>query len=308
MLGRTRWSASLAIAAFLFGGPWGASCANAAYEIGSHPAADELDQPLIIDNALLGRVVLVPAAAPALSAWQDEPASADRPVSSPPSETPAEEREWKSHFNLAAGGSAGNTQTLNVALIITSQRESENNATKVDGAFYYGSDRGDKSEYRFTAGVVQDWYIPDSRWFFFAQGRYDYDEFQSWWHRLGLHGGVGYKLYDREDFKLKLRAGLGANKEWGSIGDPLTPEGLLGLNIEWQITQKQKLTFDSAYYPDLETLEEFRAVSALDWTILLDEEAAMNLIVGLRHEYQSQSDPGVKPNDLRVFVGLQFDF
>jgi hypothetical protein len=39
----------------------------------------------------------------------------------------------------------------------------------------------------------------------------------------------------------------------------------------------------------------------------MDEEMNLSLTAGVRHEHQSQVDPGDDKNDLRIYAGLQID-
>jgi putative salt-induced outer membrane protein YdiY len=217
-------------------------------------------------------------------------------------------KEWKSHFELGLAGAFGNTDTQSFHVGVTSKRESEKTRTGLDARYFYGASDGDRTENRFTAGIKHDWLVPDSQWFYFAQGRYDYDEFQNWEHRLSAHGGVGYDLITEEDMTLSLRAGLGVTKEFGSEDEDFRPEALFGADFTWQISERQAFEASSTIYPDLEEMGEFRLVNTAGWSLLLDEETAMSLSAGLQHEYQSDVDGDTKENDFRLFAGLQFDF
>ena len=75
----------------------------------------------------------------------------------------------------------------------------------------------------YGAGVFSEWPLGGSPWSVFVDGRYDYDEFKSWLHRVNGHAGLGYQLINNDTFKLKLRGGAGASKEWGSDNDHIVP-------------------------------------------------------------------------------------
>ena len=263
---------------------------------------------IVIEHSALGRLEI--ALNQVLSIDGEADAAAWEPVAPAmlADEAPEDEKEWKSQFQLGLSASAGNTDAQSFHAGIRSVRESESDKTTLNAHYYYGASDGDRDTNKLTAGVLQDWLVPDSRWLYFAQGRYDFDEFQSWEHRLGAHGGVGYRLIDEDDLKLTLRGGGGVVKEFGSQNEDLRPEGLLGADLAWQISKRQSLTAATTVYPDLSEMGEYRAVSGAGWSVLVDEESNMSLIVGLEHEYQSQTDPGIKKNDFRIVAGLQFDF
>lgn len=217
-------------------------------------------------------------------------------------------KEWKSHFTLGAAGSFGNTDTQSVNLSINSVRERENEVLKLDLSYFLGMTDGDRTDNRLTAGARQDWLIPDSRWLYFAQGRYDFDEFQSWDYRLGAHGGFGYRWIDEEDFKTTLRAGAGVNKEFNSEDDGARPEALFGISLVWTIGERQSFDLESMIYPDLKETGEFRFVTTANWSLVVDEESNISLTAGVFHEHQSEVDPGIEKDDVKIFIGLQFDF
>jgi putative salt-induced outer membrane protein YdiY len=217
-------------------------------------------------------------------------------------------KEWKSSFTLAAGASAGNTDSQNLTAILKSVRETPSDVTTLDAGYTYGAQDGDRSSSKATGGIRHDWLLPDSPWFLFAQGRADYDEFQSWEYRLSAHGGAGYELIKSKEFDLTARFGAGVNKEFNSADEDLKPEALLGLDLRWQITEKQSLVAGSTLYPDLGDFGESRLVSFADWKVLVDEESNMNVYVGVQDEYYSRTDEGIKHNDFRVVAGVQFEF
>ena len=124
----------------------------------------------------------------------------------------------------------------------------------------------------------------------------------------GGHGGIGYKWIEEAEFKATLRGGLGVSKEWGSEDQDIRPEALVGISIDWSISDKQSIDFVSTIFPDLEETGEFRLVTTANWSLMMDEQANMSLTAGVFHEYQSDVDPGIDKSDVKIFAGLQFDF
>jgi putative salt-induced outer membrane protein YdiY len=264
---------------------------------------------IVLDHDALGRLEIALDRVVSINdGGAGEGPSASPAMLSDETETESDGKEWQSSFKLGLSSSFGNTDTQNLNAGIESFRESDADKTTLDAYYYYGAADGDRDTNKFTAGVRQDWFVPDSRWLYFAQGRYDYDEFQSWEHRLGAHGGVGYRLIEKDDLTLTLRGGAGVIKEFGSDDEDLRPEGLLGADLAWQISQRQTFTAATTIYPDLSEGGEFRAVSSAEWSAMVDEESSMSVFARLEHEYQSKVDPGFEKNDFRIIAGLQFDF
>lgn len=215
---------------------------------------------------------------------------------------------WKTKITAGGALSDGNTESANLHASLLITRETERMVTKFDAAYFYAETDGDESENRFTTGIQNDWLNPGSKWFYFARARFDADEFQSWDTRLSGHGGIGYRLLEDEPLKLNLRAGAGVSKEWGSDDEELRPELLFGIDGSWKVTENSDIVFDSTIYPDLDNTGEFRTLSNVGYSVLLDEKTSLSLTAGLQHEYQSDVDPGREKSDVRLFAGLALEF
>ena len=114
----------------------------------------------------------------------------------------------------------------------------------------------------------------------------------------------------REDYQVTLRAGIGLRFASSTpANEDIRPEGLeFGFDMDWQISERQKLHVDTTIFPDLDDTGEFRTLSNVAWSMLIDEERNISLNAGLANEYQSQVAAGREHNDLRIFAGLQIDF
>ena len=270
---------------------------------------ERTDDVVVLSHPVLGRLEVPVGAIVRIVSDGDDHEPGDPAVPAPAApDAPPPPPAWTSRFRLGAGGSFGNTDTQTVQAAAAATRETDHARTTLDAAYYFGSSDGDRTDNRFSAGIEHDWLRPDSRWFSFASARYDFDEFQSWEHRLGGHAGVGYEAWSTERLDLRLRAGGGVVKELGSRDEDLRPEGLLGADLAWRITARQSLEVGTRFHPDLGDVGEFRAVSSVSWSWLVNDEAKMSLHTGVEHEYQSVVDPGNDHNDWRIVAGLQFDF
>lgn len=220
----------------------------------------------------------------------------------------AAEKPWTFTFDVSGTGSFGKADNQSFRAALGGLREAGETRTALDAGYFFNASNGDRSESRFSTGILNDWLMPESPWFFFADGRYDYDEFKSWEHRVSSHGGAGYHLIARDDFSLDLRGGLGVVKEFASDNEDPRLEALAGFDAAWTISERQKLTFGSTIYPDLSDTGEFRLVSKADWSVLVDEKLNMSLSAGVLHEYETVVSPGIGHYDLKVYAGLRFTF
>jgi len=279
-----------------------------------HDVFGRLEVPLDTIATLNGEPLQPPsdeAAPPADAQAEGQPeappaeAEAEPAAEAPPAE---EQREWKSQLKFGGSATFGNSDTQALNLQFNTVRETEVTRTAFDAAYFFGTTDGDRDTNSLTTGVLQDWFVPESRWLYFADARADYDEFESWEYRVSGHGGVGYEFIKEPDFDLTGRAGIGAIKEFNSDDESVRPEGLLGIALNWQISERQQLQFDTTAFPDFGEVGEFRWVTNADWSMLVDQETNMSVTAGLRHEYESSVGPDSDHSDLYLTAGLQLDF
>lgn len=291
---------------------------------------------VILEHPILGRLEIPAGEVRTLRPLHEEPAPLTEkkaaPVQTPPHVTPqAAETDvpppavtapttprWKSHFELGFSGTAGVTEDTNLRIALNTAFKQDTRSLTFDSSYFLKTSNGDRSDNKATAGALAQWDVPASRWSYFAQGRYDFDEFQSWEHRVTAGGGVGYLLADVtglddagqpvDVLTLTGRVGLGGRKEFGSLNQDLQPEGIIGADLIWHISRKQHLSTQLTFFPNLDDSGEFRAVTKAQWWLKLDAVEGLSFKLGLDFEHQSQTDPDVSPNDVTVYVTLVLDF
>ncbi len=252
------------------------------------------------------------------TAEADVPPPAVTPTTTPTTHTAPAAPRWKSHVELGFSGTAGVTEDTNLRIALNTELKQDSRSLTFDSSYILSTSRGDRSDNKATAGALAQWNLPASRWSYFAQGRYDFDEFQSWEHRITAGGGVGYLLADVTDlddagqpvdvFTLMGRLGFGGRQEFGSLNEVLQPEGIIGADLTWHISQRQRLSTQLTFFPDLDDTGEFRAVTKAQWWLKLDALEGLSFKLGLDFEHQSQTDPDVSPNDVTVYGTLVLDF
>lgn len=289
---------------------------------------EQTAQLVIVDHPILGRLEISAAnvqkvVTDAKTVMVPETQPKEKTESKPPTAPlPKKENEkpkpkWKSKIELGFGGSNGNTEDANATFAFKSKLDRGFDNYTFDTRYSIRSSQGDRSENKLTAGLLAQWPLPDSRWNYFAQGRYDADEFQSWDARATGGAGIGYHLIDFNKtkagkdidvFDLNVKAGLGFLREFGSDNERMQPEGILGTDLTWQISPRQKLAGKSTYYPNFDENGEFRLVSSAEWILALDTFEGLSLKLGLLHEYQSQVDEGIKHSDISIYGAIVLEF
>ncbi len=241
----------------------------------------------------------------------------------PPSEQPEPSQEnwleqmglfhgWDHKIEVGLDGSSGNSESFNLRAAYQGDYEDDEKAWHTLARYLRNTSDGDTSTNEFLGSIERIWKLPDSRWFFFANGTYEWDEFQNWDHRISGSGGVGYHLIklgeDSDLFDLKLRGGGGGNQTLGGDDETFTPEALAGLDFKYVISDRQELTLSNTIYPDLGDFGEFRNITGAAWTFLIDSDPRLNLKLGIDNEYQSNPGGDAKHNDLKYYGALVYEF
>jgi len=264
-------------------------------------------------------VVVMPDGEEAQAGGQTQQAD-DLTNQAPPAEGPALARTgtdlsladkllpgWDKHFELGINGSDGNSQTFNLVSGFNATKEDESDRWKIDATYFRNQDDGNRTRNEFIGEVTHDWLMPDSPWFKFANGRYDYDEFQDWESRASGFLGVGKVLVDTSKHLVTGRAGLGGSYEFGTVNE-LVPEAMLGLEWAYTINDHQKLESYVTVFPDLDEFGESRTLAGAEWVIQIDEADSISLKFGLTNEYESKTEGIAKHNDVKYYGALVFDF
>ncbi len=217
---------------------------------------------------------------------------------------------WDFKAVVALTGASGNSETFSARAAISGERYNEKTETDVGISYIYGTADGNKDTSRGVAFIDNDWLIADSKWRYFANGKYEYDEFQAWDHRLSAAAGVAYEIYEDEDTTLLLgRAGIGAYYEIGDQADEkLVPEGVIGLELRHKLSDNSKLKATTTYYPSFDEIGEFRWDTGAELEVVMDAESGMTLNTGFEHRHDSQPGSGRKSNDIIYYMGLGWNF
>lgn len=219
-----------------------------------------------------------------------------------------EEKGWRAGLDFSLDSSTGNTDEEATRLGAHVRRSLPDRRLAMDLSYYRKISDNETTDNKFTLGAVRDWLYPKSEWFYFVQGRFDYDEFESWQKRANVQVGPGYHLIKTDDVRLDARLGIGVRREWGSRQTGAEPEGLIGADFEWNVTDKQRCTLAPYFFPVVGDLDDYRARVSGEWRFLFDKDMHLSFLIGTLYEYTSLVDSGKNHGDLRVYLGLQFGF
>jgi|GEM_PF-1024324 len=215
---------------------------------------------------------------------------------------------WKYNFSAGISGASGNNENFSGRVSLGGERLTETMETKVRASYLYSTSEGQRSASRGELNIHNDWLL-DGPWRYFAQGKYEYEEFQAWQHRVSGAAGFGYEFINNDKTTLIGRGGAGGSYEFGSNADEkLVPEGLLGLEWSHKLSTSTTLKAATTYYPSFNNMGEFRLNSGMGIEIVLDAETGMTMNAGLEHRHDSESGTGIRPNDIDYYMGVGWKF
>jgi putative salt-induced outer membrane protein YdiY len=266
-----------------------------------HPVLGDL----VLDDALVTEVVFVDAdqaaAQVAESANDDGVSDGSRSVTG---FLPG----WERKFELTFSGAGGNSDNQDLNVGFRGGYEDDHKRWALAALYSYSESESVRSENEFYAELTRDWLYPGSRWFGFANGRYDWDDFKDWDHRISAAVGVGYQIIDDDVWSVAGRLGVGGNQTFGGTREEFTPEGIAGLNGNWRINALQMLTFRTTFYPSFDDLGEYRNLSEVNWEYTLADDADVAVKLGVSNEYDSSAEGDTDPNDFKYQGGLVWGF
>lgn len=215
---------------------------------------------------------------------------------------------WEFSAVVGLNGATGNNENFSARAEISGERFTSKYETTAGLSYVYGNSAGTVNTSHGEAHIRNDW-LTDSKWRYFAQGKYEYDEFQAWNHRLSVAGGVGYEIIKDDKQTLIGRAGLGASYEFGGNGDEeIVPEGLLGLDWDYKFSENTTFKASTTIFPSFDDAGEFRMVNSAGVEVVMDKERGMTLNTGFEHRHDSMPGAGIKKNDLDYYMGLGWKF
>jgi putative salt-induced outer membrane protein YdiY len=212
---------------------------------------------------------------------------------------------WDMGVNFGLNGSEGQNSTQSIASGAYLKRDSAQ--WTLDSKINYNMTSANSVETQNNAllDARVDRKLDKSAWSLYILNQMLYDEFQPFDLRVSVNSGVGYKWVKTENFNLLGRFGAGASREFGGVQDEWAPEALFGLDYEYLISDKQRLTMKVDYFPEWGNFNNYRVVSDAGWEVDLDKPKNMSLRFTVNDRYDSTPN-GVSPNLVNYAVLLNW--
>jgi putative salt-induced outer membrane protein len=220
---------------------------------------------------------------------------------------------WSGKGEFGAFRATGNASDTGITTGITADRQGIDWRHKLTARVDYQRSRGVTTREQYLARYEPNVNISD-RFYVYALAQYERDRFQGFSGRYAVSGGLGFQALKRDDVQLSVKVGPAYRVTQFIDGrDDSRIAGLVGLDFDWDITDRLKLTQDTNAVAET-------GGSAL--AIIDSQNTTVDLITGLNAkintslsarfsyavEYNSNPPPGAVQTDTLSRVTLIYDF
>ncbi|QYJ05969.1 DUF481 domain-containing protein [Qipengyuania flava] len=179
---------------------------------------------------------------------------------------------WRGEGELGAFQSSGNTDSVGVAASLKLERKGIdwNHLIRLRADFQ--RQNGATSREQFLAAYEPRWQFAENV-FAYGLAQYERDRIQGFSGRYSVSGGLGYRVLNTDDVQFSVKAGPAYRvTEFVDGTSASRLAGLVGLDFDWQIIDRLKLT------QDVNALAE----TGGEATIIFDSSnTSINLVTGL---------------------------
>jgi putative salt-induced outer membrane protein YdiY len=215
---------------------------------------------------------------------------------------------WDGSFNLGLDGSQGNTEAFNFRFAFNATRKTEFSVVTANLDYKKQTAQTETTADRMYFEGRCERLIAPTRWSVFIHETIEYDRSQPFNVRDTSDAGVGYRLIKTNVTTLIGRLGGGFSHEYGGPDNgEYIPEAVFGLQLDCQISKRQKFIGAVEYAPDVCEFRRYRIRTQAAWELLLDQKRNLGVRMGVLERYNSLPD-GALPNDLDYAMMLMWKF
>ena len=234
-----------------------------------------------------------------------------RPGEPDPSIPLPKPRKWKYEIAFDVAGKTGNTEKTTVGGSAKAMMEGANDKLMLYIRGHYAKENGVKNEQEIVGGADYEIRLNGSSHTAYARVEAEQDKFDNYKLLTTAAAGYGFYLLDKEDFKVRLRAGLTyIHKSYYEGMDDSDDIGVeFGYHHELNIRNfskiDAKLVTDVTYQPVFDNFQDDYRVyheSALD--IPLTKNGLWSIRLGVSNEYNNRVAAGMKRMDTTYFGRL----
>lgn len=220
---------------------------------------------------------------------------------------------WSGKGEFGAFRATGNASDTGITTGLTVDRQGIVWRHKLTARVDYQRSNGVTTREQYLARYEPNVNISD-RFYVYALAQYERDQFQGFSGRYAVSGGLGFQALRKDDIQLSVKAGPAYRVTQFVDGrNDSRIAGLIGLDFDWAITDRLKLTQDTNAVAETGG----SAVAIID-----SQNTTLDLITGLNAkinsslsarfsyavEYNSNPPPGAVQTDTLSRVTLIYDF
>ena len=220
---------------------------------------------------------------------------------------------WSGKGEFGAFRATGNASDTGITTGLTVDRQGIDWRHKLTARVDYQRSNGVTTREQYLARYEPNVNISD-RFYIYALAQYERDQFQGFSGRYAVSGGLGFQALKKDDIQLSVKAGPAYRVTQFVDGrNDNRIAGLIGLDFDWAITERLKLTQDTNAVAETGG----SAVAIID-----SQNTTLDLITGLNAkinsslsarfsyavEYNSNPPPGAVQTDTLSRVTLIYDF
>ena len=216
---------------------------------------------------------------------------------------------WSGSVNI--GLTYADASTLNITLNLgaTLEYKTDLDNFRLTAQYFYSRDEKVVTDNDIIVNADQTWFFTkDGPWSAFAKGTYQWDQFELWEQRFSPYGGFGYAIIRQEDLKTQLRLGAGGTWEYGGSDRTWDTQLLFEVNTNWTIDSRSSLTGALSIAPDVSAFNNYLLTLSMVYSLKLFEDSPLTFNASLLNIYDSQPGAGETGNDLKLVLGLGWNF
>ncbi len=219
----------------------------------------------------------------------------------------AQTDRWTKRFELGGTWVDGNSETSEAYIGGVFERQFEQISHSLDWNGRHATAGSQVTQSRWQINGTTD-FSKDAKgkWILFLTQRHLFDQLADLDYRGTFAGGVGYRFINEGEKRLIARLGPGATVEKFDppLGTRVTPDLFAEAEAKWPVFDRTLLEYKSTFSPSLNEIGVFRMTSNYGLLVKLDDKERWAMRTGLRHDHNSQPNPGKKQDDFTTTLSV----
>jgi putative salt-induced outer membrane protein YdiY len=215
--------------------------------------------------------------------------------------------QWTKRFELGGTWVDGNSETSEAYIGGVFERQFDRvfHQLEWNGRHTTAGYEVTQSRWQFngTTDLAKD---KKAKWILFATHRHLLDQLADLNYRGTYASGIGYRFFNEKEKRLIARLGPAATVEKFDppLGTRVTPDLFAEVEAKWPVYDRTLLEYKGTFTPSLDEIGVFRMTSNYGVLVKLDQKECWAMRVGLRHDHNSQPNPGKKEDDFTTMFSV----